>query len=450
MTVATELQEIAEKIETKMATVVTVVEKVQARQDELEKQAKDTQVGIDDESKGQLKEAGENATAALAAVNELKTTSEGIVKAQEFIEKSIARLGDRSGADKGQLSEEESKAKDEMVNYLRHRQPISEETNQLIGKALMEKTLHGVDENRLATEVKTLIAGSNPDGGYFIRPTLSSDMIRRIFETSPMRTIANMATSTSDTFEIIIDDNEADSGGWVGEVQTRGDTDTPEIGKLTIPIHEQFAQPVATQKMLDDAGFNIEAWLSGKVTDRLTRDENTAFVRGDGSQKPRGFITIPDWATPEVYERGALERIDSGVNASFDADTIIAMQNLLKEAYQARAIFGIKRTSFTNILTLKDSQGQYLINSMILREGADKVLLGKPVVFMDDLDGLVTNGQSLVYGDFNVGYTIVDRIGFRVIRDNVTKKGFVKFYTTKRTGGDVTNYESIKIMRLRA
>jgi HK97 family phage major capsid protein len=182
----------------------------------------------------------------------------------------------------------------------------------------------------------------------------------------------------------------------------------------------------------------------------LSRVENTAFVRGDGSQKPRGFLSLPDWSSPGVYQRNALERRDSGVNGAFTADAIIALQNDLKEAYQSRAVFGVKRAAFTSILTLKDDQGQYLINSMILREGADKVLLGKPVIFMDDLDGLSTDGQSMVYGDFNVGYTIVDRLGFRVIRDNVTKKGFVKFYTTKRTGGDVTNYESLKIMRLSA
>lgn len=442
------LLEIATKIEKKMSDVISSVEEVQKRQDKFDEKIDSNSVNT--ESKEAIEKAAKDATDALAEVNKLKEQATAITKAQEFIEKSISRLGEGSGASGSELSEMEAKAGSEMANYLRYRTPISDETNTLVVSALLKKNIKGASNAVFDTEVKKLTIGSNVDSGYHVRPERSTEMIKRIFETSNIRGVAKTVTSTSDTFEIVISDDQSKSGGWVGEVDDRDETDTPKIGMLTIPIHEQFAEPRATQKTLDDVGFDIESWLINETSDILTRDENTAFVRGNGSQKPRGILNLPDWGVPGVYERNALERRDSGVNGDFDADAIIALQGDLKGPYQPRAVFAVKRAAFTNILQLKDSQGQYLINPMILREGGDKVLLGKPVLFWDDLDGASVNGQSLIYADFSLGYTIVDRIGFRLIRDNVTKKGLIKFYLTKRVGGDVTNFEAIKIMRLRS
>jgi HK97 family phage major capsid protein len=182
----------------------------------------------------------------------------------------------------------------------------------------------------------------------------------------------------------------------------------------------------------------------------MTRTENTAFVLGDGSQKARGFLALPAWGAAGVYERFKLEQINSGVSASFTGDGVKALQNAVIEAYQPGSIFGIKRASFVQITTLKDGNGAYLLNPLSLAQGDDKILLGKPVVFMDDIPAIAADALAMVYGDFSVGYTVVDRIGFRVIRDEVTAKPFVLFYTTKRTGGDVTNYEALKIQKLAA
>ena len=187
-----------------------------------------------------------------------------------------------------------------------------------------------------------------------------------------------------------------------------------------------------------DAGFNIEEWLAGKVTRRLTREENLAFVTGDGSQKPKGFLSLPAWAVNGTYERGAIEQISSGAAGAFTGDGVKALQNSLIEEYQASAIFGLKRASFQQIITLKDGNGAYLLDPRSMKVGDTMTLLGKQVVFMDDMPAVAADSLSMVYGDFGVGYTIVDRIGFRVIRDEITQKGCVLFYTTKRTGGDVT------------
>ena len=297
---------------------------------------------------------------------------------------------------------------------------------------------------------KDLIAGIKPDGGYWVQPERSSQIVSRIFETSPVRQVANVVTSSTDTMEFIIDDNEASSGGWVGETESRGETDTPKIGLLTIPIHEQFAQPIATQKMLDDAGFDVEAWLAGKIQDKLTRTENTAFVLGDGSKKPQGFLTLPAWAQSGVYEREAIEQIASGSAGVLTTDGLRNTQGALKEFYQSGSAWLMKRDTWTQATLLKDDESRFLINLDFLKEGTDFVLLGKRVILADDIPVVAGDSLSVVYGNFGMGYTIVDRFGFRVIRDNITTKGKIKFYTTKRVGAAVTNFEALKINKMAA
>ena len=397
------------------------------------------------ETNSTVKVAAEAAANALQEAQELKMKIEAVEKTAQYIERSMSRM---SGADDSEAKEMEAKAGEQTARYLRSGAAMDEEVVNAVVTAMTQKSYYGVDSSRRENETKTLIAGSNPDGGYFIRPERSAKMIKRIFETSPMRSLADIQTTSSDVLEILIDDQEAESGGWVGETQSRGETGTPQIGMLSIPVHEQFAQPKATTKMLDDAGFDIESWLQGKVTRKLTRTENTAFVVGDGSQKPKGILSLPAWTTPGVYQRGAVEQVNSGVADAFTGDGVKRLKNSLIEEYQGNATFGLKRASFEQIITLKDGNGAYLLDPRSMKVGDTMQLLGKPVVFFNDIPDIAADALAMVYGDFSVGYTIVDRIGFRVIRDNVTNKPFVLFYTTKRTGGDVTSYESYKIQKL--
>lgn len=301
------------------------------------------------------------------------------------------------------------------------------------------------------SDMKTMRTGNNPDGGYFTLPDRRTDVsVRRVFETSPMRAICNILTTGNNEVEIPIDDNQSTSGGWVGEEGTISNTAQAQVGLLKIAVHEQYAQPLATQKMLDDAFINIESWLADKTNDILTRTENTAFVSGTGAASPKGFLSYSAWATDGTYERNKLEQIESGTSAVVKADGLISLQNALKEAYQPNAVFLMERATFGAVAKLKDGSGAYLLNNMMLPQGASMTLLGKPIYFADDMETIAADSLSIAYGDFGVGYTIVDRMGIRVLRDPYTSKPYIKFYTTKRVGGAVTNYEAIKIQKLAA
>lgn len=294
--------------------------------------------------------------------------------------------------------------------------------------------------------------GSDPDGGYLVEPTLGGRIAKRVFETSPIRQVANVTTIGTDALEGFADLDEAGSG-WVGETDARTETSTPQIGQYRIAVHEVYAEPKATQKLLDDASWDIESWLANKVADRFARQENAAFVHGDGILKPRGFL---DYTTSDADDGtrnwNVLQHVLSGAAGDFDTDGGDALIDLvfsLKAAYRANANWLMSRQLVGEVRKLKDADGRYLWQpDFQQRQGG--LLLGYPIVEAEDMPELEADSLSVAFGDFNAGYQIVDRVGIRVLRDPYTQKGFVKFYSTKRVGGDVVNFEAIKLMKFAA
>ena len=405
--------------------------------------------GLKDTAKNASKEVGDIAQKIQDEQAKTKANEAQI----ELISKQLSRINVSS---EQEAKEKEAEYRSEFAKYLKKGIAPSDEMQEYVVSNAITKNFIGISKEDRLLQTKSIVSGINPEGGYFVRPDFSNQVVTRVFETSPIRQYANVVTTNSDVFEMLIDDNQATNGGWIGETSDRNDTDTPEIGKLKIAIHEQFAQPLATQKALDDAGFDVESWLGRKVADKFSRDENTAFVSGDGSQKPKGFLTYRDYTQAEkddaygAYGRKAIERINSGVNGDITADSLKQLQNSLKEEYQANAVWGIRRKEFEKVITLKDSQNRYIFDTRFLQESRSLSLLGKNVIFMNDMPDAATDSLSMVYADFSTGYTIVDRLGIRVLRDPLTAKPYIKYYSIKRVGGDVSNFEAIKLLQLSA
>jgi HK97 family phage major capsid protein len=348
---------------------------------------------------------------------------------QAKLEAAMNRPG--AGDEKGLDAELDAKHRDAFRDYMAY------------GKA------DGLKETREGIEIKAMSTDVNPDGGYLVRPELSQTIVTRIFETSPLRQVANVERTGSKSIDILIDDQEA-GARWVGEGASGGQTDTPEIGQKVIAAHKIEADPRMTTEMIEDAYLDVEAWLSGKVADKFARTQNTAFVSGTGVGQPRGFLTYDAWASAGTYERNKIEQINMGSAAALNADGLIEVQNALKEAYQASAVWGMKRTTFGAALQLKGNDN-YFFSPVLMANGQATIqLLGKPVVFMDDMPAVAANALSIVYADFSMAYTIVDRVGLQVLRDPFTNKGFITYYTTQRVGGDVTSFDAIKIGKVAA
>lgn len=360
-------------------------------------------------------------------------------------------LASKTGGDgKAPLTEEEKERKHLIQTFIREGAVIDRKAIEKIADEICQKTLFTTDEKAHMLEQKELVGGNGPQGGYLLMPAdRSAQIMMRIFETSPMRTLANVETTTSGEFEYLLDDDEAEFG-WVGEVESRPTTDTPDVGVIKIPVHEVFARPRATQTLLDDAGIDVEGWLSRKIENRFMRAENAAFVTGSGSRRPRGFTQYDNWDTSGVYQRDRVERIDTAAGGDFTGDDLINLQNSLLEDYQMNATWAMHRVTFTKVAQLKGTDGQYLLDRTLLFNGTMKMLLGNDVVFFNDMtrSSSTANDLPIAIADWNQFYTVVDRFGIRVIRDNVTQPPYVRFYSSKRVGGAVTNYQAGKIMRI--
>lgn len=304
---------------------------------------------------------------------------------------------------------------------------------------------------------KTMSVGSDPNGGFLVAPDVTGRIATRIRETTPMRQIAAVQAISTDALEGLNDLDEA-SSGWVGETDARPNTATPELGKWRIDVHEEYANPRITQKLIDDAAVDVVAWLENKVADRLARRQNGAFVVGDGIAKPRGFAGGYTTAGTADGSRawGTLEHVNTGTSANFGTtaatkqDKILDLIYTLKADYRAGAVFMTNKQVLAIVRKFKwsgtsEDYGYVWQPSFIA--GQPSTLAGYPLIESEDMPALATNSLSLAFGNFREGYQIVDRVGIRVLRDPYSTKPFVQFYTTARVGGGVINFEAIKLMR---
>jgi HK97 family phage major capsid protein len=316
--------------------------------------------------------------------------------------------------------------------------------------AFVDYLRKGTLETASDAERKNMATGSDPAGGYLVPTEMSGRIVTRVFDFSPIRQIASVETISTDSIEITVDIDEA-SDGWVEELTARADTTAPTLRAMNIPAKELYAQPRASQRLLDDSRVDIEAWLSRKIADRFARREGAAFVGGNGTVQPRGFTTYTTAATADATRAWAtLEHVSTGVNSAFaasnPADTLYDLEAAFKPQYLANASWVTRRSVIQAIRKFKDGQGQYLWQPG-LQAGRPAQLIGYPIVMAEDMPALAAGSLSLALGDFREGYQIVDRAGIRTLRDPFTDKPRVRFYSIRRVGGAVANFEAIKFVR---
>lgn len=309
---------------------------------------------------------------------------------------------------------------------------------------------HGDIERLSADERKALSAGSDPDGGYLLPTPTVGRMVKKVYEQSTMRQLANVLTISTDALEGIVDNDEADAG-WVSEMGTRNDTDTPQVGKYRIEAHEMYAQPKVTQKLIDDAATDVEAWLADKVADKFARVEGNAFWNGNGVGQPRGLAAYTTAATGDGSRAwGTFEHVLTGANGDFHTTKADPLQDLLgafKDQYLQNASFVMRREVRTKIRKMKEATSDRYLWEPSLQAGQPDRLLGYPVRIDQYMPSLTTGSLSLAFGDFREAYTIVDRIGVRTLRDPYTAKPYIRFYSTKRTGAGAVNTEAAKFLK---
>lgn len=298
----------------------------------------------------------------------------------------------------------------------------------------------------------TMQVASDPSGGFWVTPDVSGRMVKKIYESTPMRQLANVVTIGTDALEGPIDNGEAEAA-WVGETATRNQTDAPQLGMWRIPVNELYAYPKVTQKLLEDAKIDVEAWIADKSNSKFARKENAAYINGDGNLKPKGvlqygFATTADdaraWGVFQYLITGTSGGFGSSTNGS---DKLLDLIFELKSGYRQNANFLMARRTVGAVRKLKDGQGNYLVD-LRLRDGAlVESIFGYPVADGEDMPAISADSLSVLFGDFAEAYMIVDRLGTSVVRDNITQSGFVKYHMRRRVGGGAVNFEALKALK---
>ncbi|MFV0361180.1 phage major capsid protein [Tropicimonas sp.] len=297
----------------------------------------------------------------------------------------------------------------------------------------------------LEFEGKAMSTAVAADGGYLVDPETSA-MIKGVLKSSAsIRSIANVVNVEATSFDVLIDHGELGSG-WATETASSIETDTPQIERITIPLHELSAMPKASQRLLDDSAFDIDSWLAERIADKFARAEAAAFVNGDGIDKPTGFLSHPVVGN-DAWTWGALGYVASGADGAFgSADALIDLVYALGAVYRANASFVMNSKTAGTVRKLKDSDGRFLWSDG-LAAGEPARLLGYPVLIAEDMPDIAPDSCAIAVGDFAAGYTVAERPDLRVLRDPFSAKPHVLFYATKRVGGDVSDFAAIKVLK---
>ena len=316
-------------------------------------------------------------------------------------------------------------------------------------KAAFDRYVRKGDAAGLDTlELKALSAGSNADGGYTVPLEIESTIDRILAKASPIRGLATVRQIGGHVYRKPITTAGA-ATGWVAETDTRPQTSTPNLAVIDFPAMELYAMPAATPTLLDDSQVNIEQWLADEVQIVFAEQESAAFVGGNGTTQPKGFLSetiIADasWAWTKIgyIASGA----DGAFASSNPADALVNLAYAPKQAYRQNGAWVMNRKTESVIRKFKDTTGNYIWQPAAAA-GQPPTLLGYPVAEAEDMPDIASGSYSIAFGDFARGYLIVDRIGIRTLRDPYSAKPYVLFYTTKRVGGGVQNFEAIKLMK---
>jgi HK97 family phage major capsid protein len=297
-------------------------------------------------------------------------------------------------------------------------------------------------------EEKALSIGSGPDGGYLVPTETDTEITRLMTALSPIRSLASVRQVSTATYKKPVSIT-GPATGWVAETTSRTQTDTQTIDALSFPVAELYAQPAATATFLDDAAVDVGQWIADEVNAAFAEQEGTAFVTGDGTNKPKGFLSATMVADAS-WTWGRLGYLVTGVSgdlaASNKSDILVDLVYALKAGYRQNASWVMNRKTQAVLRKLKDDAGNYIWQPAAVADGK-ATLMGFPLVEAEDMPDVGANSLSIAFGDFKRGYLVVDRKGVNVLRDPYSAKPYVLFYTTKRVGGGVQNFEAIKLLK---
>ncbi|EHJ99309.1 MULTISPECIES: phage major capsid protein [Rhizobium/Agrobacterium group] len=316
-------------------------------------------------------------------------------------------------------------------------------------KAAFEAYIRRGEEGALRDlEAKAFAGSTGADGGYLLPTETDGEIGRRMTAISPIRSLATVRQVSTAVLKKPFSPGGF-ATGWVSETAARPETTTPKLSELSFPTMELYAMPAATQGLLDDAAVDIEAWIASEVDIAFAEQEAAAFIAGDGTNKPKGFLSYTAVAN-DSWSWGNIGYVATGVAGGFASagpmDVLLDAVYGLKAGHRQNGNFVMNRKTQGALRRFKDTSGAYLWHPPAA-VGQPASLMGFPVMEAEDMPNVAANSFAIAFGDFRAGYLVVDRTGVRILRDPYSAKPYVLFYTTKRVGGGVQNFEAIKLVK---
>jgi HK97 family phage major capsid protein len=394
----------------------------------------------------EIKDVQEVAEALGKKFDEFKSVNDKRVEALESEKGKLAGQVETLNGKLSELDELKSALEKELADAKRPgasgSKSVSEHKN-----AFMQFVRKGKDDGLAELQQKALQTTVEADGGYAVPEELDRSIIELLRDESPMRSVCNQITVSTPDYKRLVNLGGAGSG-WVGETAARPATGTPTLAQISAFMGEIYANPQATQTSLDDMFFDAEGWLSAEVAREFAEQEGLAFLTGDGVNKPKGLLAYAMSTDNDAARAfGTLQKVHSGVAGDFTADDLIKLVYTLRKGFRAGASWMMPNTTVFKIRTMKDAEGNYLWRPG-LEAGQPSLILGYGITENEDMPEVAADANAIAFGDFRRAYTIVDRIGTRVLRDPYTNKPNVGFYTTKRVGGMLTDSQAVKVLTL--
>lgn len=366
----------------------------------------------------------------------------------EKMETKLSRPGAfHGGAQAGDESKESAEYKNAFFDWMRAPKDYEREQRMTQAAKALETRAAADGREKRSTQAVTTTGSA---GGYALPEIIERAIARLSVDISPIRSIATVRTVGSTDYKELFDVNGA-GFEWVGETDTRNQTNTPDLQEVAPTFGMASAKPQASEESLDDLFFNVEDWLTGSASEAMAQGEGAAFIGGNGVKKPTGFLAGPTPVTTADAGRafGTLQYIASGQAAAMptNPDLFYDIVYSLRARYRNNAQWVTNKLILAAMRKYKDGQGQYLWQPA-LTAGQPSTFLGYGITEAEDMPTLAANAFPLAFGDFKEGYLICDRVGMRITRDEITTPGFVKFYVRKRVGGKLRNTQAIKLLKI--
>lgn len=337
--------------------------------------------------------------------------------------------------------EENTRLKQAFLNAMRYGyERLPEEQKSLVPRATTVEAPPVADMK--AYPAGALVAAEDTAGGLFAPPEFVSDIIKGYIQFSPVRSVARVRTTSNRSIQQPKRTGTF-TAQWVGEKVERANLTGYTLGRIEIPTQEMYALALVSEQDLEDVSFDLEGQLRDEFSEQFGVAEGKAFISGNATLQPQGILTHPDLAALSGASQETAPSTDMLMKVMYD----------LPDIYAQNAMWGMRRSTVGAIRALRygTTDQRYIWDPGITAQ-TPSTILGRPYLELQDMPAVAAGAKSILFGDFNRSYLIVDRaqMTFKRLAERWVEDALIGIYARKRVGGQLVLPEAMRLYTLHA